>query len=56
MMLWKVCGCRHRRYVLCLMEDDVDGRCDQCHDETCGVSMNYQCFRHRMKVETGARP
>ena len=56
MMLWKVCGCRHHCYVLCLMEDDVDGRCDQCRDETCGVLMRYRCFRHRMKVAMGARP
>ena len=56
MMRWKVRECRHHRHVLCLMEDDVDGRCDQCHDETCGVLMNDRYFRHRMKVETGVRP
>ena len=56
MMLWKGCGCRHHRHVLCWMEDDGDGRGDQCHDETCGVLMNDRYFRHRMKVETGARP
>ena len=56
MMQWKVRGCYHCRHVLCWMEDDVDDCCDQCCDETCGVLMRYHCFRHRMKVEMGARP
>ena len=56
MMLWKGCGCHHRRHVLCWMEDDVDGHWKHFRDETCGVWMKFHCFHHWMMVEMGARP